>query len=172
MALAKSKVQNPPEEEPVSSSTTNKPTKPVLKRPRTPEPAPTNDALDEEDQPTNRKYNFSMSVDELSDMEKEVNDFCNEDGDDDDDDDDNEDSNDRQSRPIKQQRTSKFAPITTTDNLRNDEDESYNSDSSSSQKLRELILGKKRDTESDEESLGDDDAPRGWKKNQKTKKKH
>jgi len=162
------KVQSPPDEEQVSSSTTNKPTKPVLKRSRTPELPSPNDVLDEDDQPTTRQYNFSMSVDELSDMEKEVNDFCNEDDDDDDDDDD---SNDLESRPTKQQRTSAFTPITTTDNPTNDEEEAYNSDSSGSQKLRELILGKKRDTDSDEESLSDDDAPRGWLKNQKTKKR-
>jgi hypothetical protein len=164
------KVQSPPDEEQVSSSTTNKPTKPVLKRSRTPELPSPNDVLDEDDQPTTRQYNFSMSVDELSDMEKEVNDFCNEDDDDDDDDDD--DSNDLETRPTKQQRTSAFTPITTTtDNPTNDEEEAYNSDSSGSQKLRELILGKKRDTDSDEESLSDDDAPRGWLKNQKTKKR-
>jgi len=159
------------DEEQISSSTTSKPTKSLLKRSRTPEIPPTTDTLDEDDQPTTRQYNFSMSVDELSDMEKEVNEFCNEDDDDD-------DSNDIQSRPAKQQRTSSFTPITTTttttttDNpSNNDEDDAYNSDSSSSQKLRELILGKKRETDSDEESLGDDDTPRGWKLNQKTRKR-
>ena len=160
------KVQNPIEEESASTSTTSKSSrKPILKRSRTPEPSATSDGLDEEDRPTTRQYNFSMSVDELSDMEKEVNDFCNEDDDDDDDD-------DPPSRPNKQQRTSTFAPVTTTDDPVNDNDEeTYNSDSSSSQKLRELILGKKRETDSDEESLGDDEAPRGWEKNQKTKKR-
>ncbi len=144
----------------------------MLKRPRTPEIPLTTDTLDEDDnQPTTRQYNFSMSVDELSDMEKEVNDFCNEDDDDDDDDDDDEDSNKIPSRPIKQQRTSSFTP-TTTDNRNNDDEEEgddYNTDSSSSQKLRDLILGKKPDTDSDEESLSDDDTPRGWKTNQKTR---
>lgn len=108
--------------------------------------------LDEDDQPTTREYHFSMSVDELSDMEKEVNDFCN------DDDEDDDDSNDLSSRPNKQQRVSSFAPIPT-----NEDD--YNSDSSSSQKLRDLILGKQDENDSDNESLGDGDAPRGWSNN-------
>jgi hypothetical protein len=110
-----------------------------------------------------------MSVDELSDMEKEVNDFCNEDDDDDDDD----DSNEIFSRPTKQQRTSSFTPITTADNPNNDEDEvdDYNTDSSSSQKLRDLILGKKHETDSEDESLGDDETPRGWKANEKPSKR-
>jgi hypothetical protein len=156
---------SPSDDEQASSSTTSKSAKSPLKRSRTPEIS--NDTVDEDEQPTTQKYNFSMSVDELSDMEKEVNDFCNEDEDDDDDDDD-DDSNKIQSRPTKQQRTSSFTPITTTDNP--DEDD-YNSDSSSSQKLRDLILGKKHEPDSDEESLGDDDIPRGWKTNQKTRKR-
>ena len=108
-----------------------------------------------------------MSVDELSDMEKEVNDFCN--------DDDDDDSNDRPSRPNKQQRVSSFAPVTTSDdpdNTNADEDDQnndYHSDSSSSQKLRDLILGKRGENDSDEESLGDGDIPRGWSNNPKTK---
>ena len=123
----------------------------------------------DDNRPTSREYHFSMSVDELSDMEKEVNDFCN------DEDDDDDDSNDLPSRANKQQRqpNASFAPITTTDdnnpNAPNEDDEHYNSDSSSSQKLRDLILGKRGETDSDEESLGDGDAPRGWTKNSKDK---
>ncbi|CAF4549980.1 unnamed protein product [Rotaria sp. Silwood1] len=170
ISLTKQRNQNPSDDEPTSSSTISKSTKTSLKRSRTPEiPSTTDiptDVIDEDDQPTTRKYNFSMSVDELSDMEKEVNDFCNEDEDDDDDD----DSNDTRSRPMKQQRTSSFTPITTTDNQNDDREDDYNSDSSSSQKLRDLILGKKQETDSDEESLGDDEAPRGWKNNQKRRK--
>ncbi|CAF0984354.1 unnamed protein product [Rotaria sordida] len=184
ISLIKQKTQNPSDDEQISSSTISKSTKPSLKRSRTPEiPLTTDipsDPTDEDDQPTTRQYNFSMSVDELSDMEKEVNDFCNEDEDDADDDDDdknnkkndNDDSNDKESRSTKQQRTSSsFTPITTTDNPNVDYEDDYNSDSSSSQKLRDLILGKKHETDSDEESLGDDEAPRGWKKNQKRRKK-
>lgn len=164
------KSQNTSEDEKLSNSTVSKSTKSSLKRPRTPEIPATTDALnvaiDEDDEPKTKQYNFSMSVDELSDMEKEVNDFCNEDEDDDDD-----DTNDASSRPAKQQRTSGFAPITTTDNLNDDDDNNYDSDSSSSQKLRDLILGKKPETDSDDEILGDDDAPRGWKDNQKLRKR-
>lgn len=158
--------------------------KPSLKRPRTPEVPPittadvTSETIEEEEQATSRPYNFSMSVDELSDMEKEVNDFCNEEDEDDedeDDDDDNNNNNETLTRPAKQQRTSSFAPTTTTADNPNyeddDNDDAYNSDSSSSQKLRDLLLGKKVEIDTDEEGLSDDDAPRGWRDNQKSRKK-
>ena len=124
--------QTTSDDEQISSSTTSKSEKPFAKHSYGLETSPTTDLsndkieidddCDEDDQSTTRKYNFSMSVDELSDMQKEVNDFCNEDD--------------------------------------------YDSDSSSSQKLRALILGKKPETDSDEESLSDDDTPHGWKNNQ------
>jgi hypothetical protein len=150
------------DDEQASSSTISKTTNPSLKRSRTPELPSTSDVIDEDEQPTTKQFNFSMSVDELSDMEKEVNEFCNEDDDDDD------DSNETEARPIKQQKTSTFPPITTADNP-NEQEDDYNSDSSSSQKLRDLILGKRRETDSDDESLSDDEAPRGWKTKQKTR---
>ncbi|CAF0945275.1 unnamed protein product [Adineta steineri] len=194
----KQKTENPSNDEQVSSSTVSKFSKSSLKRARTPELPSTSDMpsniIEEDEQTatttagaaaaeTARQYNFSMSVDELSDMEKEVNDFCNDDEDEDDDDDD--DSNDVQARPKKQQRTSSFSPITTAaattttatptttiDKQNDDEGYDYDSDSSSSQKLRDLILGKRREADSDDESFGDDEAPRGWKNtNQKTKKR-
>ncbi|UJR36884.1 hypothetical protein I4U23_029597 [Adineta vaga] len=178
-ASTRQETENLSNDDQVSSSTTNKPSfRSSLKRPRAPELPSTSDLpsdiIDEEEQVTTKPYHFSMSVDELSDMEKEVNDFC---GEDDDDDDDDDESNDAPSRPAKQQRTSSFAPTTTltttttTDDPNNVDDYEYNSDSSSSQKLRDLILGNKREGDSDEESLGDDETPRGWKLNQKTRKR-
>ncbi|CAF2046071.1 unnamed protein product [Rotaria magnacalcarata] len=167
VSLNRQKTQTSPDDEPTSSSTVSKSAKPPLKRPRTPEIPPTatdtvDDVVDEDNQSATKQFNFTMSVDELSDMEKEVNDFCNDDEDDDDD-------TETLSRPTKQQRTTAFTPTTTTDNP--NDDDNYDSDSSSSQKLRDLILGKKPETDSDEESLSDDDAPRGWKEGQKARKK-
>lgn len=167
LSATKLKTTNSSDEEQVSSSTTEKPSKSALKRPRTPDLPSSSEVINEEEQTTSRQYNFSMSVDELSDMEKEVNDFC---GDDDDDEDDDND----EPRPAKQQKKSKDQP--TIEETTNDDngggggsrggDDDYNSDSSSSQKLRDLILGKRHESDTDEENLDDDDAPRGWKSRQ------
>ena len=132
-------------------------------------PSASSETIDEDEPPPKRDYNFSMSVDELSDMEKEVDEFCNDDDEDDDDDDDDDKAEEKkdgdeqpQPRPSKQQPTSSALAS-------NEQDDEYDSDSSSSQKLRDLTLGEERLINSDEESLGDDEAPRGWKENPKPK---
>ena len=79
----------------------------------------------------------------------------------DDDEDDEDNAKKTRPPPTKQQRTT--TDTITIQNPKNDEDEGDNSDSSSSEKLRRLALGDQPAVSSDEESLSDDDAPRGWK---------
>lgn len=162
-----------PQPETTDQTSSEEPARSSIQRTRPPQPEPlpsaSSETIDEDEPPTKRYFNFSMSVDELSDMEKEVNEFCNDDdeGDDDNDDDDEDEGKkdgDEQPRPrpSKQQRTSSAL-------TGNEQEDEYDSDSSSSQKLRDLTLGEERLISSDEESLGDDEAPRGWKENPKRK---
>ena len=148
-----------PQPETTDQTPSEDPRRSSVKRTRAPGPvsSASSETIEEDEQVAKREFNFSMSVDELSDMEKEVNDFCN---DDDDDDDDDEDS---RPRPVKQQQTTSVPAGT------EQEEQEYESDSSSSQKLRDLTLGQDRTINSDEESLSDDEAPRGWKENPKPK---
>ncbi|CAF1135940.1 unnamed protein product [Rotaria sordida] len=104
------------------------------------------------------QYTFNMSADECFDVEKEVNELYI--GDDD-------DSDDTHPQPLKRQRTA--TPAKTLDTNIDDNDDGFESDSTSMQKLYDLISGKRDDNSSDEESLGDDDVPRGWKKVYKKK---
>ncbi|CAF0786987.1 unnamed protein product [Didymodactylos carnosus] len=102
------------------------------------------------------EFLFSMSMDELEEMEKEVDDFCSDTNDDDDDDEDNE-----QSKPND---LSKYDP--TFEEEENDDDLD-GEDAEQEETLRNLVLGTNRKAEyndSDEDSLGGGDVPKGWKK--------
>ena len=130
-----------------------------LKRPY-PDDAESNSTGDEIT--TAPTYNVSISVDELDDMEKEMNEFMNEDDDDDDDDDEEEGE---------EAKTSQKKPRTAEPN------EVQDDASNSSAKLREMKLNEEElninDDElapSDEESLTDDETPLGWKAKPKVKK--
>ncbi|CAF3071438.1 unnamed protein product [Rotaria sp. Silwood2] len=98
--------------------------------------------------------NFSMSADEYFNVETQVNELYIEDAD---------DSNDTHPRTSKRQRTATPAKTFDKNTDDNDEDDGFDSDSSSMQELHDLIFSKNNDNSSDEESLGDDDVPRGWK---------
>jgi hypothetical protein len=58
-----------------------------------------------------------------------------------------------------------------TNEKKDDHDnEDSDSDSSYSRKLHNLVLGNKDGHSSDEDGLSDDEAPRGWKEDQKQKR--
>ncbi|CAF1137275.1 unnamed protein product [Rotaria sp. Silwood1] len=107
------------------------------------------------------RCNFNTSADECFGVEKQVNKLYIED----------DDTDDICPQPLKQQRTETSAKMLEKKTDNNDEaDDGFDSDSSSMQKWHDLIFGKKDDNSSDEECLGDDDVPRGWKKVYKQKR--
>jgi RNA polymerase II subunit A-like phosphatase len=110
--------------------------------------------------------NSTMSIDEQLNIEEKVNDLCINNDDDD-------EFNDIRPRPKKQRRTMITAEIINeTRDDHDNEDSDSDSDSSYSRKLHNLVLAKEDDPNPDEEKLSDDEAPRGWKEDQKEKREH
>ncbi|CAF4720748.1 unnamed protein product, partial [Rotaria sp. Silwood2] len=66
------------------------------------------------------------------------------------------------SQPLKRRRTATHTKI--IDKKTDNNDECFDSDSSSTQNWHDFIFGKEDDPSSDEEDLSDDEVPRGWKK--------
>ena len=100
-----------------------------------------------------QQYNVNTSVGECFSMKQEMNESWIQ---------DDEESVDICPRPSKQQRTEITQGIA-DENLDDNDSEDSNSDSSTIRKLDNMILGKHDGNSSDEESLGDDEVPRGWK---------
>jgi RNA polymerase II subunit A-like phosphatase len=109
-----------------------------------------------------RSLSNNISSEDSFDMEKEVNDLFIEDDD---------HCNDTRPQLSKRQCTGTTAEIVNKiEDVNHDSDS--DSDSSGIYKLHGLALGKNDGYSSDEESLGDDDVPRGWKKIQSQQRQH
>lgn len=127
------------------------------------EPSNNRSQTSNDDETTTAKpnYSFSISVDELDDMKKEMKEFLDED---DADDDENENENETE------------APVTTNPTTDASKDV-QKAESDSSAALRQMTLDEDdlnfnddKFDPTDEESLSDGDAPLGWKEKPKIKK--
>jgi hypothetical protein len=101
---------------------------------------------------SNQQENFTNDIDEHFGIEKNLNHLCIEDDD---------DSSEIRPRRSKRQCT---VPLSTTVDQNTYDYDNDDEDLSMSHKLHSSILANKDDhNSSDEESLGDDDTPLGWK---------